>query len=83
MSEQKWGASVRARIGLLRSDLGREPREREVAKAIAKKKYENLSPDHVKQAFDLGQEVGLVAGFAGYLLEQFTDVQGRPCWCGV
>jgi hypothetical protein len=73
MSEQKWGASVRARIGL-RIDLGREPREREVAKAVAKKKYENLSLDDIKQAFDLGQEVGLVAGFAGYSLERFTDV---------
>ena len=54
--EQAWGAGLRVRIGL-RHDLGLEPTEQEVDRAIAEKKYENLSPDRIKEAFDLGQEV--------------------------
>jgi hypothetical protein len=63
ISEKPWGIRVRARVGL-RHDLRREPTEREVDKAVVKK-YENMLPDRISQAFTLGQEVSLVLGFVG------------------
>ena len=79
ISEQRWGVGVHAWVGLHR----REPTEREVDKAVAKKKYDSISPDDIKQAFDLGQEASLAVSFIDQSLQQFTDVKDRSCWCGV